>query len=265
MSFYVIGNQFTESIDGARMITQSEGLAKGSLPNQVTKIAVNGGPGSGKGSFEAAAISQLQQHYRDTVFILVAESDRDVITEKMKKGSQKSINQMIEEEAKRREKIAEELEKSFSGKDVVVIYDRDESNPYLYDLFMACYDNERLEEDSFKSELKTNAAFCSLSQKMVEKYDLAFCLKPVNHEINYACARPKVAGAKIDRIRSESYEMAKELQKAYEIASETIYQAKLRILPNTDTPDIHNASKTIAERAALGVKVMAEIIDGKKK
>ncbi len=274
MSVYLVGNSLTEQIQGAHRIESSDDVKKGKEPACVTQFAVNGGPGAGKGSFEGAAIQHIMDSCdQDTVVVLVAEAARDVIDGLSNEGRFQEVlesgklSEHIESEAFRRAEVADRLVQSLSGKNVIVIYDRDETNAAIYDIFFQCYDfgTEKLDEDKFRKQLSENQKINDLIPKMNTKYTKVFCTEPVRHEINYACAEPKVTGAKVDPTRKESYKMAKELHKALELGARHIYGDKMVVIPNTDTSEPSNAKETIRHRALIGIEFITTALESKTK
>lgn len=271
---YLVGNKYTETIDGAQTITESPKTEKPSVKslNNVITIAVNGGPGSGKGSFEGVVVKELTRQDQNNVVILVAESARDVINQlKEENKLQETIktgklSTVIGNEQARRRAIAEELTAGLKNNNVYMIYDRDESNGEIYDAFFKHYNfaNESLNEKTFTHELSVSPTFDRIGKEMRKIYDISYCLKPVNHEINYACANPKITGAKVDATRSESYAMAKVLHNALETGAKMVFRKKLRIIPNTDELG-KPAKDTIFARAKNEIEDMITMMNTRKK
>ncbi len=282
LNVYLVGSQNTENMNvESKKITQDSDIDKKKgwstwFPSKdseshTVKIAINGGPGSGKGSIEEGMIKHLREERPDAVFILVAEAARDVIANLKSEGKfeealkNKTLTPMIQAEMKRRSQLADSLANSLEGKEVYVIYDRDESNPIIYDIFFDCYDfkNEKLDEQKFQEGL---SKLDPMKKMLNEKYDITYVLKPVDHEVNYACAHPQVPGAKVDPDRHESYKMAKEMAKALEMGAKYIYKekesehgvSKFVIVENTDSPVKGSHKETIPARVTQRVDLIMQ-------
>lgn len=275
MSIYLVGNSRTdENIAGAIEVNSHADIKKGRFTfpkNDVFTIAVNGGPGSGKGSFEKGAIRELSQD-PDNVVILVAESARDIINElkdegKLNSTSGERLSQLITQEQHRRRQVAEHLAATFSGKKIYVIYDRDQANCPVYDCFFKHFnsDAESLDRSAFLESFKAVPGIDDLAEQMRELFDMVLLMDPVRHETNYACAHPKVSGAPIDETRRESYVMAKELHSALEIGAEFVYGESLVVVPNTDVQDSSMRRKTIHQRVMSQMEAIQEGMAAKSK
>ncbi len=258
MSVYLVGNSMTdENITGAIEINSHTDITKGrfSFPqNDVFTIAVNGGPGSGKGSFEKGAIRELSKDSNNVV-ILVVESARDIINQLKSEGKLEStsgdkLSELISQEQQRRREVAEHLGATFSGKKIYVIYDRDQANCPVYDCFFKHFnfETETLDRPAFVESFKAVPKIDDLAEQMRELFDLVLIMDPVRHETNYACAHPRVADAPVDETRRESFVMAKELHAALEIGAEFVYGESLVIVPNTDVQDSSRRRETILAR-----------------
>ena len=279
MNIYLVGNNYTEPVNGAVSITghlkNIEKNASQAYPevNNIVTIAVNGGPGSGKGSFEGVIVKELANSQKDNVVILIAESARDILDELAAKNKlqetlkQGKLSELIGIEQARRREIAEQLQNNFKGKNIYVIYDRDQSNGEIYDKFFKNYNfaTETLNETAFNEDLKKSHTFQKIGNEMKELFDISYCLRPVNHEKNYACANPRMPGAKVDKTRSESYPMAKILHNALEMGAKMVFGEKLAVVENTDSNDPNVSSQTtIYQRAKNQVEGMAQLMNKKK-
>lgn len=267
---YLVGNNYTENINGATKITEpssqtSEVSREKKIPaHNIINIAVNGGPGSGKGSFEGVIVNELTTlNELPATVILVAESARDVIDELKSKGTlhevlnKGELSTLILSEQERRRVIAEELQNSLPDNNIFVIYDRDQSNNAIYETFYKHFNfqTETLDQAAFTNELNASRSFKDMGKEMRDLYDISYCLKPVNHEVHYACSNPKIGGAKKDETRTESFKMAKELHNALEIGAKIIFSKKLVIVDNTDSLDPNvKAADTIKSRAVEHVE-----------
>jgi hypothetical protein len=260
VSVYLVGNSYTEPVSQAEKVTSADDIARkpfsyAHFHNTVVNIAVNGGPGSGKGSFEGIAVKELSKN-PDNVVILVAESARDVLDELHAEGKLEGIqghelSQLISQEQQRRREISEQLQSTFSDKNVYVIYDRDQANCAVYDCFFQHFnfDDETLDEEAFMDSFRKYEGIDGLAQEMREMFDISYILSPVRHEINYACSAPKLDGARVDETRKESFVMANQLHNALELGAKFVYGDALTVVPNTDLTEPGKAKMTIRKRA----------------
>lgn len=261
MSVYLIGNSMTESIDNTTKIVSSEDISNkkfeyGHLSNHRVNIALTGGPGSGKGSFGGALINELKSN-PNNVIILVAETARDVLNdlqEKQLRGkiSNEELQALMSEETDRRMALTDELISTFYDKNIFVITDRDPLNSPIYSCFFPSYDrkSETLDEATFHDNFNNYPNIREITGQVSDFYDLCFLLAPVRHEVNYACANPKVEGAPIDETRRSSYKEAKMKHRAEQIAQEIVYKDDGRLInvENTDKANGTGRKETILKR-----------------